>query len=119
MPNINIMPINPANLYRRDFYTDGKAGTVVEKLPIQITPEGEVIQDPVRAMLYDGQTYLNGQLIEFPIPAKSLGEAIQMFASCVAGVIQELQSQQIQQRIAKPLGPNGNLVLDVPSRKRT
>jgi hypothetical protein len=119
MPNINIIPLDPANLYRRDFYTDGKAGTVVEKTPVQITAEGEVIMDASRAVLYDGQTYLNGQLIEFPIRAGSLGEAIAKFAPSVGGVIQELQSQQIQQRIAKPLGQNGNIVLDVPSRKRS
>src|SRR5271156_952785 len=119
MPQFNIVPMDPQNLYRRDFYTDGKAGIVIERTPIQITAEGEVILDPVRQTLYDGQCYLNGQLLEFLIPAKSLGEAIANFVPAVGGVLQELQSRQIQDRIARPGAINGGLVIDQPSRKRS
>lgn len=110
--------MDPSTLYRREFYTDGKAGTVIEMGPILAMPNGEVINDPSRTILYSGQCYLNGQMIEFPISAKSLAEAVSLFAQSVGGAIQEIQSRQIQDRIAKPLGPNGNIVLDVPSRKR-
>lgn len=119
--NINIVPMNPKNLYRKQTFSDMKAGMVTELVPVFIEKDGSVLNDPTRTVLYEGSTFLNGQPLMFVIQAKSLEEAIDLFAQTCGGTIQELQSRQIQSQIMSGGGVNGRvapLIIDQPSRKR-
>jgi hypothetical protein len=110
--------MNPLEMVEVHTYTDDKAGRILEKLPICFDEVGNITADPIRQPTYTGETVLHTnvgpQTIGFPIQAKSLFEAIQLFGQCVAGVIEEIESRQIQNRIMeagkKPI-PSG-LVLD-------
>jgi len=115
---ITVVPLDPANLYRETAFTDMKAGIVKERIPVVLLPDGRVVNDLVRQPLYEGQTFINGQPLAFQIAAKTLEEAVKLFPLNLEGVIQEMQSKAIQSRIANPLGPNGKIVIDQPSRKR-
>jgi hypothetical protein len=117
MTKLEVTPMDPQGLYQLHQYTDDKAGTILEKLPVTIV-EGHTVPDPVRLTTYSGQCYINGQQLNFPIPALSLTEAVEFFKSSCEGLIEELQSQAIQAHIAANGRQASGLLIDQPPRKR-
>jgi len=116
MPSINVTPMDSNDLYRRRYYTDGKAGIIMEQTPVHIAEDdGEVITDPTRPVKYVGQCFLNGQLLECPIPAKSLAEAIAIFGKTFTAFINDIQSKMLQQQLMKPAS---GLLIDEGFKKR-
>ena len=109
--SISILPMDPRSLYRVHQYTDNTAGTIYEKIPVVKTDKGYWDDDPLRLTIYTGQTYINSQPLNFPIDASSLSEAIDLFASTVASVLDELRSQAVRERIANPVVPKSTLIV--------
>ena len=113
MQQFTIPPVNINNLYQRTSYTDVVNGTVVESIPILINDEGDITFDPVRTPAYQGECFMNGQPLVFPIPAKNLKEAVERWVPTINGILEEIQSKAIQDRIARPGGMSkSGLVLD-------
>ena len=109
---ISIQAMDPKSMYRVHQYTDDKAGTIYEKIPIVKTDKGYWDDDPMRLSEYSGQTYINSQPLNFPIHAATLSEAIERFASTVSEVIQQLQSKVMQDQLAHPIGRRSGLIID-------
>lgn len=126
MSGVKVTPMDPQSMFQLTTYTDDKAGTIFEKMPVVFSEDdGEFYPDPLRQPGYSGQTTVTGpagsQQLTFPIPAKNLQEAIKNFAPAVEGVISEIQSNAIQKQILEGGGrlpANGRVLIDQPSRKR-
>jgi len=113
---LKITPLDPQGLYRRDAYTDNRAGTLVVNTPV-CWSAGRLVDDPMRNIVYSGETMfmVGGQVqnLGFVIPATSFPEAVERFAQACSDKIQEIQSAALKQRIAKP-----GLIIDGNGRGR-
>lgn len=123
MSQTNITPMDIAQLYRMDTYSDNKAGKVTECVPVTFAEDGRVVQDPIRTIIYIGETKLirGGQMqdLGFYIPAKDLKEAAERFAVCCQGKIDEIESAMIQQRLTAGIGQQQKgLVIDGGRKKK-
>ena len=82
-PELPEIKLDIDNLYREDVYTDRKAGTLRQLVPVKA--DGSV--DPTRPMLYSGQTQLltpGGVLpLGFDMEAATLAEALEKFPAAV------------------------------------
>jgi hypothetical protein len=118
-----ITPMNPAELYRREAYTDMQAGVISELTPV-VCIDGKTVLDPMREIQYSGETVLMTQAgpqpLQFAIAATSLLEAVERFAPVLQALIEEMQSRAMQQRIANPIpAMNGKQLIIDPQRKRS
>lgn len=111
---IKIKPLDPTALFEIRQFTDDLAGTIVEKYPVQLI-EGRIVPDPVRQPQYAGQTYINGQPLNFVIQALTLAEAMDKFSPACETTISELQSQILQNKIAK--ASRSPIVIDAMKRR--
>lgn len=86
LPDIQL---DSAGLYREDIFTDRRAGTIRQLIPV--TVDGAT--DPARPVLYSGQTQLltpTGVLpLGFEIEASSLADAIAKFPAAVQGALEQ------------------------------
>jgi len=86
MPEIQI---DRNGLYREEVFTDRKAGTLRRLIPV--TAEGAT--DPLRAVIYSGQTQLltpGGVLpLAFEIDATTLDEALTRFPAAVHAALEQ------------------------------
>ena len=75
-----IPPMNAAELYREEVYTDGRVGTIRVLTPVRA--DGSA--DPSRTLVYSGQaqllTAMGALPLTFEIEAGSLAEAVDKFA---------------------------------------
>ncbi len=82
-PDLPDIQFDTANLYREDVFTDRKAGTLRQLIPIKV--DGS--PDPARPTLFSGQTQLltpGGVLpLGFDIEAATLAEALEKFPAAV------------------------------------
>lgn len=111
---INVTPMKLENLYRCERYSDNTAGVLTECIPVAIAENGQAVQDPVRQVVYLGETKLvtsgGVQDLGFLIPAESLEEAVVNFAAACAGKIDEIESARIQQRMLAGVGAKPGLI---------
>ena len=102
---LKINPLDPQQLYRRECYSDNKAGTEVVNTPVRWL-EGRIIDDPLRQVIYSGETMfvVQGQVqqLGFVIQADDFGEAVERFAEACSAKIREIQSAALRKSIAKP-----------------
>lgn len=82
-PDLPDIALDTANLYREDVFTDRKAGTLRQMVPVKL--DGS--PDPDRPTLFSGQTQLltpGGVLpLGFDIEAATLAEALEKFPEAV------------------------------------
>jgi hypothetical protein len=105
------------NLYREESFTDLKVASIQCLTPIK--PDGS--PDESREKLFMGQTQLMSQAgpvpVHFPIPAKSLAEAMEKFPEGVNQAVDRLiaEAKEIQReeasRIIVPGTPAGGKIL--------
>lgn len=92
-------------LWREEIFTDRRVGTVRQMTPVTIT--GAV--DPSRAVAFVGQTQIvtaGGMLpLNFDIPAKTLAEAVENFASAAKVALEETvrELQELRRQAASSL----------------
>jgi hypothetical protein len=114
---INVTPIDSKALYQSNSYTDNKAGTIIEQVPVSIDDMGRCVQDPVRSLVYSGMVYLNNQPVQFPIPGASLAEACLNFVNAVHTKVSEMEKEIRMAQLAQPMRPGNGLIID-QGRKR-
>jgi len=83
------MSMNAADLYREDIYTDRRAGSIRQLVPV--TADGE--PDPARPTGYVGEAQLLTPMgvlpLSFEIQATSLKEAIAKFPAAVKEAVEQ------------------------------
>jgi len=92
--------VNQQNLYREETFSDLQVAVIRQLTPVK--PNGE--PDKARKILFAGQTQIitpQGPLpIQFPIDAKNLQQALDMFPEAMAVYVEELmaQAREMQRR---------------------
>lgn len=86
------------DLYHEEIFTDRRVGTIQRLTPVDKTGKA----DPARPVLYVGQTQLMSRMgalpLNFEIPADSLEQAVQNFATAANGALQETMQKLEEMR---------------------
>jgi hypothetical protein len=97
--------VNQQNLYREETFSDLQVAVIRQLSPVK--PNGE--PDKTRKVLYAGQTQIitpQGPLpIQFPIDAKNLQQAVDLFPEAMEAYVENLmaQAREMQRREASRL----------------
>jgi hypothetical protein len=116
-PSAAEISVDTDNLHREEVFTDLHAASIRRLTPVKA--DGSA--DSGRDVLYIGETNLMTQMgplpVQFPIEAKSLGDAFNQFAEGVKGAVERLnerakemvreESSRIVVPGAAPPGPGG------------
>ncbi|HOI73799.1 MAG TPA: hypothetical protein PLO63_06585 [Syntrophales bacterium] len=92
--------VNQKNLYREETFSDLQVAVIRQLSPVK--PNGET--DKTRKVLFAGQTQImtpQGPLpIQFPIDAKNLQQALDMFPEAMEAYVEDLmaQAREMQRR---------------------
>lgn len=90
LPDIRL---DAAQLYREEQYTDRRVGSLRRLVPV--TPEG--VEDPTRAVEYEGQATLMTQAgalpLHFAVEADSLAQALERFPAAAQAALKEMMEE--------------------------
>ena len=93
------LKMEDSDLYQEEIFTDRRVGTIQRLTPIDKTGK----PDPARPVIYVGQTQLMSRMgalpLSFEIPADSLEQAVQNFATAANGSLVETMQKLEEPRV--------------------